>query len=72
MVNCDSLRKQAASQSTKSPQLTKYNTTAPVHIGLCTVLALYPLQLLSSSKEDEDEDKDKDKEKKGERGLRVK
>ena len=68
MVNRDSLRKRAASQSTESPQVTKRNTTAPLHVGLRTILARYPLQPLSSGKENkdedggEDEDEDKDEE----------
>ena len=41
----------------------KCNTTAPVHVGLYTVLAYYPLQPLSSGKEEEDEDKNKNKDK---------
>ena len=43
--------------------MTKRNTTAPVHIGLRTVLACCLLQPLSSSEEEEDEDKDKNKNK---------
>ena len=43
--------------------MTKRNTTAPVHVGLCAVLARCPIQPLSSGKEEEDEDKDKDKDK---------
>ena len=43
--------------------MTKYNTTAPVHIGLYAVLAHCPLQPLSSGEEEEDKDKDKNKNK---------
>ena len=50
--------------------MTKRNTTAPLHVGLRTVLARYPLQPLSSGEEEEEEnknkDKDKEEEKKGE------
>ena len=66
MVNRDSLRKRAASQSTESPQVTKRNTTAPLYIGLRTILARYPLQPLSSGEEDEDKDEDKEEEEEGE------
>jgi len=66
MVNRDSLRKRAASQSTESPQVTKRNTTAPLHVGLRTILARYPLQPLSSGEEDEDKDEDKEEEEEGE------
>jgi len=62
MVNRDSLRKRAASQSTESPQVTKRNTTAPLHVGLRTILARCPLQPLSSGEEEEDEDENKDEE----------
>ena len=41
--------------------MTKRNTTAPVHVGLCTVLARCPLQLLSSGEEEEEENKNKNK-----------
>ena len=40
--------------------MTKRNTTTPLHIGLRTILARYPLQPLSSGKEDKDEDRGKD------------
>ena len=64
MVNRDSLRKRAASQSTHPPQVTKRNTTTPSHVGLCTVLARCPPLPLSSSMEEDKEDKE-DKEKEG-------
>ena len=60
MVNYNSLRKRAASQSTEPSQATKRNTT--LHVGLRTVLARCPLQPLSSSEEEEDEDEDEDEE----------
>ena len=66
MVNRDSLQKRTASQSTESPQLTKRNTTAPVHIGLRTILAHCPLQPLSSDNEEEEENKNKEEEEDGE------
>jgi len=62
MVNRDSLRKRAASQSIESPQVTKCNTTAPLHVGLRTILARCPLQPLSSGEEEEDKDEDEDEE----------
>ena len=43
--------------------MTKRNTTAPVHVGLCAVLARCPIQPLSSGKEEEDKDKDEDEDK---------
>jgi len=43
--------------------VTKRNTTAPLHVGLRTILARCPLQPLSSGEEEEDEDKDEDKKK---------
>ena len=43
--------------------MTKCNTTAPVHVGLRTVLAYCQLQPLSSGEEEEDKDEDKDKDK---------
>jgi len=46
--------------------VTKRNTTAPLHVGLRTILACCPLQPLSSGKEDEDKDKDKKEEEEGE------
>ena len=46
--------------------MTKRNTTAPLYVGLCTVLARYPLQPLSSGEEDEDEDEDENIDKKKE------
>ena len=61
MVNRDSLRKWAASQSTHPPQVTKRNTTTPSHIGLRTVLAYcLPLLLSSSIKEDKEDKEDKE------------
>ena len=42
--------------------MTKRNTTAPLYIGLRTVLARCPLQPLSSGKEEEDKDEVEDKE----------
>ena len=65
MVNRDSLRKRAASQSTHPPQVTKRNTITPSHIGLRTVLARCPPLLLSSSMEEDEEDKE-DEEEEGE------
>ena len=44
----------------------KRNTTAPVYIGLRTILACYPLQPLNSDEEEEEKDKDKKKKEKGE------
>ena len=64
MVNHDSLWKRAASQSTQPPQVAKRNTTAPSHVGLCTILAYCPPLLLSSSMEEDKEDKE-DKEEEG-------
>jgi len=46
--------------------VTKRNTTAPLHVGLRTILARCLLQPLSSGEEDEDEDKDEKKKEKGE------
>ena len=46
--------------------MTKRNTTVPLHIGLCTILARCLLQLLSSGEEDEDEDEDEEEEEEGE------
>ena len=46
--------------------MTKRNTTAPLHVGLCTVLSRCPLQPLSSGEEDEDEDEDEEEEEEGE------
>src|SRR6266568_981042 len=66
MVNRNSLWKQAASQSTQPPQVTKRNTTAPSHVGLCTVLAYCPPLPLSSSPEEDGADKEKKEEKGGE------
>ena len=43
--------------------MTKRNTTAPLYVGLRTVLAYCLLQPPSSSEEDEDKDEDKDKDK---------
>ena len=60
MVNRDSLRKRAASQSTEPSQATKRNTT--LHVGLRTVLDRCPLQPLSSGEDDKDKDEDKDEE----------
>ncbi len=63
MVNRNSLWKQAASQSTQPPQVTKRNTTAPSHVGLCTVLACCPpLPLSSNTEEDEEDKEDKEEE----------
>jgi hypothetical protein len=45
--------------------VTKRNTTAPLHVGLRTVLARCPLQPLSSGEEDEDKDDDEDEEEEG-------
>ena len=45
--------------------MTKRNTTAPVHIGLCTILAYCPLQPLNSDKEGKKKDKNKEKKEKG-------
>ena len=61
MVNRDSLRKRAASQSTHPPQVTKHNITTPSHVGLRTILAYYPpLPLSSSTKEDKEDEKDEE------------
>ena len=65
MVNCNSLWKRAASQSTYPPQVTKYNIITPLHIGLHTILAYCLPLLLSSSIEEDKEDKE-DKEEGGE------
>ena len=46
--------------------MTKRNTTTPLHVGLRTILARYPLQPLSSGEEDEDKDKNKEEEEEGE------
>jgi len=46
--------------------VTKRNTTAPLYVGLRTILARCLLQPLSSGEEDEDKDKDKEEEEKGE------
>ena len=61
MVNRNSLRKRAASQSTHPPQVTKRNITTPLHVGLCTVLAYYPLLPLNFNiKEDKENKEDKE------------
>src|SRR6266700_1568012 len=62
MVNRDSLRKRAASQSTHPPQVTKRNTTTPSHVGLCTILARCPPLLLSSSTEEDKKDEEDEEE----------
>ena len=46
--------------------MTKHNTTAPVYIGLCIILAHYLLQPLSSDKEEEEKNEDEEEEEKGE------
>ena len=46
--------------------MTKRNTTAPLHIGLYTILARCLLQPLSSGEEDKDKDENKKEEEKGE------
>jgi len=46
--------------------VTKRNTTAPLHVGLRTILARCLLQPLSSGEEDEDKDEDKEEEEEGE------
>jgi len=46
--------------------VTKRNTTAPLHVGLHTVLSRCPLQPLSSGEEDKDEDEDEEEEEEGE------
>jgi len=46
--------------------VTKRNTTAPLHVGLRTILARCPLQPLSSGEEDEDKDEDKKEKEEGE------
>ena len=66
MVDRDSLRKRAASQSIESPQAAKRNTTAPLQVGLRAILARCPLQPLSSGEEDKDKDEDKEEEEEGE------
>ena len=45
--------------------MTKRNTTAPVHIGLRTILAHCPLKPLSSDNEEEEENKNKEEEEVG-------
>jgi len=46
--------------------VTKRNTTAPLHVGLRTILARCPLQPLSSGEEDENKDEDEEEEEEGE------